>query len=56
MEHLNAEGHFDVRPNEKCYSAVISAWAKSKNIDAAQHAESILRRMEYMYESGIRYA
>ena len=46
-------GDLEVRPTAKAFNAVIHAYGRSGRSD---HAERVFRRMEGLYESGIREA
>ena len=52
METLHGQGYEDVRPDIISYNAVINAWAKSRESDAARRAEEILNHMLKLHEGG----
>ena len=45
-------GHTQWKPNNKAYSSVIDAWAKSSADDARERAEQIFRRMIDLSDNG----
>jgi len=56
LERIEASfrlGNLDARPNTISYNACIDAWAKSCHEKAGKRAETLLRRMEELYESKI---
>lgn len=46
METLYAEGLSDAVANSRCYSAAISAWARSESPNAVERAFALIDRME----------
>jgi hypothetical protein len=52
MQQLHDTEGLDTAPDEVSFNCCINAWANSPIPNAANHAESILRRMITMYENG----
>lgn len=46
MEKLYEEGHSDAIANSRCYSAALTAWARSRSPDAVGQAFDLIDRME----------
>jgi len=44
------ENNIDLKPNIMTYSAVIAAWAKSRDDDCGRRAETILKHVEHQFE------
>ena len=52
MEQCYAAGDESCKPTTVSYNAVIDAYAKSKQEEAAERAEQVLRRMGVLYKEG----
>jgi len=52
MEQCYASGDESCKPTTISYNAVIDAYAKSKQEEAAERAEQVLRRMGVLYKEG----
>lgn len=52
MEQCYAAGDESCKPDTVSYNAVIDAYAKSKQEEAAERAEQVLRRMGALYKEG----
>lgn len=52
MEDLYSKGISDAAANSRCYSAAISAWARSGDRNAVSHALALVDRMEENGKSG----
>ena len=52
MEQCYAAGDEDCKPTTVSYNAVIDAYAKSRQEEAAERAEQVLRRMGVLYKEG----
>jgi hypothetical protein len=48
MEH-----NHDVKPGIRTFNTVLSAWSRSADQDAVEHAQALLRKMRELYESGL---
>ena len=46
MEQIYEAGHSNVIANDRCYSAVITAWARNGSANAVQRSFELLDRME----------
>ena len=47
------EHNHDVKPGIRTFNTVLSAWSKSHQPDALEHAQALLRKMRELYESGL---
>lgn len=53
MSERAQQGEKDVQPDVRTWSAVLRAWTRSKQPDAAENAQRVLDKMEYRYKKGI---
>jgi pentatricopeptide repeat protein len=53
MSQRAQRGEPDVQPDVRTWAAVLRAWARSKQPDAAENAQRVLDKMEYRYKKGI---
>lgn len=47
------QGEKDVQPDVRTWAAVLRAWTRSKQPDAAENAQRVLGKMEYRYKKGM---
>jgi pentatricopeptide repeat protein len=53
MSRRAQKGEPDVQPDVRTWAAVLRAWARSKQPNAAENAQRVLDKMEYRYKKGV---
>jgi hypothetical protein len=53
MSERAQQGEKDVQPDVRTWAAVLRAWTRSKQPDAAENAQRVLDKMEYRYKKGL---